>query len=258
MPRTVPQRLRFDVFKRDKFTCQYCGHQAPDVVLNCDHIRPLADGGETDLLNLITSCRECNGGKGARLLTRNEELDRQRSTLADLEERRQQIEMMLQWRDELRDTMVSVVDEIGARIAARAAGYGPNENGKATLQRWLRRFTVAEILAAIDESFDVYLRWAGDEVVADSWELAFAKIASFAYAARQAKEKPYMPRLLYIQGIIRKRIRSRKFSCADYLEHLHLCGAELDRLENHAKSIGTFDEFDEVWDAWLESIGRPY
>src|SRR5215469_14626138 len=102
MARVIPQRLRFDVFKRDKFTCQYCGRQAPDIILNCDHIKSLAEGGDTDLLNLITSCRECNGGKGARLLGVHDELDRQRSTLADLEERRQQIEMMLQWRDELR------------------------------------------------------------------------------------------------------------------------------------------------------------
>jgi 5-methylcytosine-specific restriction endonuclease McrA len=92
---TISQRLRFEVFKRDKFTCQYCGQQAPDVILNCDHIKPLADGGETDLLNLITSCRACNGGKGAVPLTDASALHRQRSTLADLEERRRQIEMML-------------------------------------------------------------------------------------------------------------------------------------------------------------------
>ena len=70
-----------------------------NVILNCDHVRPLADGGETDLLNLITSCRACNGGKGAVPLGDATALNRQRSTLADLEERRQQIEMMLQWRD---------------------------------------------------------------------------------------------------------------------------------------------------------------
>jgi 5-methylcytosine-specific restriction endonuclease McrA len=97
----IPQRVRFEVFKRDSFTCQYCGRKAPDVILNCDHIRPVAEGGENDPLNLLTSCRECNGGKGAIPLADSAMLDKQRAMLEDLEERRQQIEMMIQWRDEL-------------------------------------------------------------------------------------------------------------------------------------------------------------
>ena len=56
-------RTRFEIFKRDEFTCQYCGRRAPDVVLHVDHIVPLADGGTYDQMNLITSCAECNGGK---------------------------------------------------------------------------------------------------------------------------------------------------------------------------------------------------
>lgn len=36
------KRLRFPVFKREFFTCQYCGAQPPDVVLVCDHIEPAA------------------------------------------------------------------------------------------------------------------------------------------------------------------------------------------------------------------------
>lgn len=56
-------RLRFEVFKRDNFTCQYCGRKTPAVVLECDHIVPVCDGGSDDLINLCTSCWECNRGK---------------------------------------------------------------------------------------------------------------------------------------------------------------------------------------------------
>lgn len=38
----VGKKLRFEVFKRDKFTCQYCGAKAPDVVLHVDHIQAVA------------------------------------------------------------------------------------------------------------------------------------------------------------------------------------------------------------------------
>ena len=31
-------KLRFEVFKRDSFVCQYCGSHPPQVVLHVDHI----------------------------------------------------------------------------------------------------------------------------------------------------------------------------------------------------------------------------
>ena len=61
----ISKKLRFEVFKRDSFTCQYCGLKAPDVILEVDHIKPVKEGGTNDLLNLITSCYICNRGKGA-------------------------------------------------------------------------------------------------------------------------------------------------------------------------------------------------
>jgi len=59
-------------FIRDNFTCQQCGfHQMmedrpwlPDLSnLECDHIIPLARGGETSMDNLQTLCKKCNRKK---------------------------------------------------------------------------------------------------------------------------------------------------------------------------------------------------
>lgn len=66
--KSVGPRLRFDVFKRDAFTCQYCGQTPPTVILHIDHIVPVANGGTNDEVNLITSCVDCNTGKGCREL----------------------------------------------------------------------------------------------------------------------------------------------------------------------------------------------
>lgn len=57
------KRLRFEVFNRDGFTCQYCGAQPPDVLLVVDHITPASHGGTTTIENLITACEPCNQGK---------------------------------------------------------------------------------------------------------------------------------------------------------------------------------------------------
>jgi hypothetical protein len=61
----VSKRLRFEVFKRDGFVCQYCGDHPPAVVLHVDHIVPVAEGGRNDMDNLVTACAPCNLGKSA-------------------------------------------------------------------------------------------------------------------------------------------------------------------------------------------------
>lgn len=63
------KRIRFDVFKRDDFTCQYCGRTPPGVVLEVDHINPRAGGGRDCIDNYITACSDCNRGKGKYALT---------------------------------------------------------------------------------------------------------------------------------------------------------------------------------------------
>jgi len=67
MPRdSVSRSLRFDIFDRDHFVCQYCGKRPPEVTLECDHVIPASKGGPTIEENLTTSCFDCNRGKGAK------------------------------------------------------------------------------------------------------------------------------------------------------------------------------------------------
>ena len=68
VPRTITPSVRFEVFRRDSFTCQYCGRRAPKVILHVDHVVPVVAGGTNDLVNLKTACSVCNQGKGARRL----------------------------------------------------------------------------------------------------------------------------------------------------------------------------------------------
>lgn len=64
----LSKKVRFEVFKRDSFTCQYCGAVPPSVILEVDHVIPVASDGDNEIDNLVTSCFDCNRGKGARSL----------------------------------------------------------------------------------------------------------------------------------------------------------------------------------------------
>jgi len=63
-----PLKLRFDILKRDNFTCQYCGRKAPEVILEIDHIHPMSKGGSNEIENFKTAYKDCNMGKSNNLL----------------------------------------------------------------------------------------------------------------------------------------------------------------------------------------------
>ena len=66
--RSISDKLRFQVLKRDHFKCCACGASPakdPSVELHIDHIIPWSKGGKTEPDNLQTLCSKCNLGKGA-------------------------------------------------------------------------------------------------------------------------------------------------------------------------------------------------
>jgi 5-methylcytosine-specific restriction endonuclease McrA len=57
---------RREVFRRDGFTCQYCGKRAADLTI--DHVLPRHLGGLHVWTNVVTACATCNHKKGGRRL----------------------------------------------------------------------------------------------------------------------------------------------------------------------------------------------
>ena len=65
-PRPQIKLSRREVFRRDNYTCQYCGRQTIDLTL--DHVIPKHLGGEHKWLNVVAACPLCNHHKGGRKL----------------------------------------------------------------------------------------------------------------------------------------------------------------------------------------------
>jgi 5-methylcytosine-specific restriction endonuclease McrA len=64
-PARHPAFTRFNVFLRDRFSCQYCGSRDD---LTFDHLVPRSRGGCTTWENVVAACSVCNlrkGGLGA-------------------------------------------------------------------------------------------------------------------------------------------------------------------------------------------------
>lgn len=63
-PRPKPQLTRREIFRRDNYTCQYCGKRPAKLTI--DHVVPRHRGGRRTWDNLVTACPRCNLRKGGR------------------------------------------------------------------------------------------------------------------------------------------------------------------------------------------------
>ena len=60
--RQIEQKVSWEVFRRDSFTCRYCG--ADDRPLTVDHVVVWEEMGPSIPMNLISSCKKCNNKRG--------------------------------------------------------------------------------------------------------------------------------------------------------------------------------------------------
>ncbi len=66
LPTAAVTFSRRNIFKRDHFTCQYCGVQPGSEELTLDHVIPRAQGGESRWDNCVLACLACNKRKADR------------------------------------------------------------------------------------------------------------------------------------------------------------------------------------------------
>lgn len=253
--RSLSRKVRFEVFKRDHFTCQYCGAQAPDVVLQADHVDPVAHGGSDSLLNLVTSCAACNGGKGATKLDDHSAVEKQRRQVEQLQERREQIDMMVEWQKGL-----SNLDDYATEQAAKywdslTPGWSTNDVGRKMLRKVLRRFSLEEVMVSMRIAAESYIRTAGDPPVCvkDSVELAFGKIGGVCAARDEERRRPHIRRLYWIRGIIRRRwTYVKEHQVLAEMEEALRRGVSLDDLERLAKGTTYWTQWRSRLDELIE------
>lgn len=66
-PRPRIKLSRREIFRRDEYTCQYCGKHTNELTL--DHVLPKHLGGQHEWTNIVAACSGCNHRKGGRQLS---------------------------------------------------------------------------------------------------------------------------------------------------------------------------------------------
>lgn len=224
---SLSKKIRFEVFKRDSFSCQYCGRKSPNVILEVDHINPVKRGGKNDMMNLITSCFDCNRGKSDRVISDNSIVERQRIQIEELNLKKQQLEMMLDWRNELDNVEELAHEKVCDYFNSFFTKYRLSDTAKQNyFSKSIKKFGVEKILNSIKLSVEKYKKSEDD----------FSLCLDKTLAILNYSELPeHRQKIAYIKGIYRNKFN-------DYDNKIHLAllnfydaGGDLDFAMNELK-----------------------
>lgn len=146
--KSLSKTLRFEIFKRDGFVCQYCGAHPPAVVLEIDHINPKIEGGLDDQGNLVTSCFNCNRGKGRRKLSNiPQSLSDQAGQIADREEQLRGYHEIIQAR---RARIEAEAQQVNAIYEDHVGGYTLTDRSLMSVKMFIEKLGVFPVMEAME------------------------------------------------------------------------------------------------------------
>lgn len=147
--KSTGKRLRFRVFERDNFTCQYCGKRPPEVILVVDHFVAVSKGGENEIDNLVTACFDCNAGKS------NFEIGKLphgvQKNLDDIRERYEQLKEFYKFQKKIKFIKEEALEDVCLFWSSLwNERYYLNVRGKVSIKMFLQIFTPDEIKDAME------------------------------------------------------------------------------------------------------------
>lgn len=231
--KAIGKRVRFEVLKRDAFTCQYCGKSAPDVILHIDHIKPVSKGGNNGMLNLVTSCQGCNSGKSNVELSDDSAVKKQQSQLKSMAEKNEQIKMMIEWRESIINAEELLVDSVVERVNTLMVDYSLVDHGVMSVRKAIKKH--------------------GYQLVLDCIEKTYSNCSSHEdFSNKALKGLPYIGKVIseqsksisYIKGILRNRFSN--FSQPRFYAEIgnyNFSSEDMERATNAAKTANSISNF---------------
>ena len=250
--KAMSQKLRFEVFKRDLFTCQYCGKKAPDVILEIDHIKPISKGGSNAIENLATACKECNRGKGAKKLSDLSEVEKSRQQLEELQEKKNMVDLICQWKEEFEDLNGYMVDKIEERFFDLIDSE-EEMNFKTSYRRKIAR-EIEEvgfdfILEAVDIAVDQYVK-TNDK---SSAEFALKRLTGIARNLKRYAKNPIEKDKSYTYNKAKKKFNGYP-RASEFFNHEVFQFIDED---NYIEVIRALDRSND-WEEFLEELFGLY
>lgn len=231
--KAISKRVRFEVMKRDSFTCQYCGKSAPEVILHIDHIKPVSKGGNNGILNLVTSCQSCNLGKSNIELSDDSAVIKQQSQLKLMAEKNEQIKMMIEWRESIINAEELLVDSVVSRVNALMISRTLNDMGAMTVRKAVKKHGYQLVIDCIEKTYE-------NSVDLEYFQLNYSK--GLPYIGKISTEESKS--ISYIKGILRNRFNN--FNQSRFYAEIgkyKLTKSEIESATESAKDVSVISDF---------------
>jgi hypothetical protein len=253
--RPISKRVRFEVFKRDSFKCQYCGAASPDALLHVDHLHPIAEGGESDITNLITACVACNLGKSDKLLSDTSAASKRKAQMDQLQERRDQLEMMSEWQRGLLDLKEQEVAACHEIWRGTAKTFCLNERGLESLRKLIKQFGLREVMEAIPIASKYFETGSDGDYTPDSVNLGLAKLGGICVVTRRSKEDPELHEIYRLRSALMRRIPSlRPWHVTNRLNSLRAVGYTADEIRLRMTGVDRYWTFEDMVDSMIKEV----
>lgn len=238
--KSTSERIRFEVFMRDYFTCQKCGLKSPDALLEIVCVRPISSDEKIDSSNLTTSCKGCV-------------LEGHLVQTDSFQERKNQVQMMFASHLETVAINSVVTDNLSERwLDITNQRFPLDEKDLLLLKKMQRDFNPAEILASMDIASEQYFSFENGELNEISVKHAWSKVSGICKNRNFEKNTPGISRLPYIIGILRNRFNYCDSEAAMRIMKLALSqGKDIEWIEQHSKESAN-------WSSWRSGFDSDH
>jgi len=215
-------------------------------LIEVDHIKPVFEGGDNDILNLTTACFDCNRGKGKRELKDESVIKKQHKQLEELQEKRNQLELMMKWKKELSkldDVFIKYIEQCIESFTNLSWVF--NDSGKSDILKLRKKFTDSEIVKALDVSFSQYYKFPDSEKdQTEQWSKAVNYIPKILNVQKSQENHPYLKDLFYCRVILRNKSYSiNEWEVLAYLKSMITNGWEVDEIKDLCITSNSWKHF---------------
>jgi hypothetical protein len=158
--------------------------------------------------------------------------------MAVINEKREQLRMINQWREELLTLDEEQVSFIRQQFLVRTGSLF-NTTGELTIKKQLKKYGYQKVVEAIDLAIDKY--WDKSARTSEDWEITFKRVGGILYLNTQPEEKKKMS---YIKGIARNRFGYfNEFKAAMIIEQYFTFYSDYDWIEKFTKRAKNWSEW---------------
>jgi len=254
------KRIKFEVFEKDSFRCQFCGSRAPNVTLKLLRIQETND--KDTWLNtafLSTSCTNCENKKAGII---NDGF----ISIEELEERLQQLKMLINWRKGMFKIRKQQLENLITYWQNKIPGYEINSDQKKHLLSYMTKYSGDEIRNAMNVACDKFVNFNPDKSYDhSSVSDAFYKVQEICLQKTEIANSNETEGLNQIHVHLKQNIDGffDAQRAAQWLTYARSWEVSIEDLIRMAQSVATWTEFAVNIDEMVEhqkyilSRGRP-